>query len=67
MQRRKSENYDYIRLNVDVKSDAEIAQDLILTRERVRQYREAYGIERRIKTLTDAFAEIRKLRGLCST
>lgn len=67
MQSRKSENCDYISRNVDLKTDKEMAEDLGLSPERIRQYRVAYGIERRIRTLTDAFAEIRKLRGVCST
>jgi len=60
----KKENITYIEANVDRKTDAEMAQDLGLTPERIRQYRVTYGIKRRIFTLTHAMAEIRRLHEL---
>lgn len=60
----KQHNIDYIQSNVDLKTDVEIARDLDLSRERIRQYRVTYKIERRIFTLADAMAEIRKLKEL---
>lgn len=63
-QRRKAEVVAYIEQHTDLMTDVEMALNLAITPERVGQYRRTYGIKRRIYTLADAMAEIRRLRSL---
>jgi hypothetical protein len=59
---RKLHFCDHIEKNIDIKTLDELADDLGITKQCVHHYVKTYGIKKRIKSMTDAMREIRRLR-----
>lgn len=60
----KREAYDYVARETPFKSIQEIADDIGVTKQRVHQIQKAIGVSTPFKRMSDALAEIRRLRAI---